>query len=271
MKTTGIDLGSVQKTLLLPLWGRAVETQRKKPLLVDETAVRIVNSLDYDFSILTRTVHPLTQAAWIARSLYFDRKLKVFLQNNPAGTVINIGCGLDTTYDRVDNGKVRWYELDLPDVIELRRHYIRPDERRVFIAGSVLDNAWYSQIRERQAVLLLFAGVIYYFREDILNTLFNKIADCFGRCQILFDYASLRGKDIANKRLLEKSGMADDARLVWGTDDLYEIEKWDKGIKVLETIPMFTEHRKNYPVIKRLGMAISDKMKFMSLAHIEVQ
>ncbi len=271
MKTQGIDLGSVQETLLLPLWGRAVETRKANPLLVDDVAVKIVDTIDYDFAPIVKTVSPLIQVAWIARSIYFDEKIEEFLQKHPSGTIVNVGCGLDTTYDRVNNGTAHWFELDLPEVIEFRKRYIQPNNRRVFIAGSVLDDSWYSALTGKGDVLLLFAGVIYYFTEDKVKALFNTFLDRFGGCDVLFDYASVKGMNISNKRLLEKSGMDTDARLRWGIDDIHEIEKWNRAIRVIETMPLFTEHRKKYPFIKRMGMILSDRMKVMSLAHVEIR
>ncbi len=270
MKKDEIALGSVQKTLLLPLWGRAAETRKNRPLLMDNTAVRIIDAINYDFTTIKNTVNPLIRTAWIARSIYFDDRIRAFLEKHPSGTIVNIGCGLDTTYDRIDNGTARWYELDFPDVIELRKQYIRPGDRRIFLAGSVLDDAWYDMISEKSNVLLLFAGVIYYFAEDTVKSLFNTFGEKFGKCDILFDYASVKGMNMSNKRLLEKSGMDSEARLRWGIDDIFEIEKWDKAIKVLESIPMYSEHKKKYPLFRRIGMTISDRMKVMSLAHVEI-
>lgn len=114
-----INLGSIQETLLLPLWGRAIETQKQKPLLTDNQAVSIINSIPYDFTVISKNVNKLTQVAWIARSIFFDKKIKAFINVFPEATIINIGCGLDTTFDRVDNGKIQWIDLDLPDTIDL--------------------------------------------------------------------------------------------------------------------------------------------------------
>ena len=69
-----IKLGSVQKTLLLPLWGRAIETQKPKPLLVDRKAVSIISNIPYDFSVIAKNIHPLSRLSWVARSIYFDKK-----------------------------------------------------------------------------------------------------------------------------------------------------------------------------------------------------
>ena len=78
MHDSKIILGSLQETLLLPLWGRAMETQKEKPLLVDELAVYIVNNIGYNFNKIAKDINPLSRLAWIARSIYFDKKIRVY-------------------------------------------------------------------------------------------------------------------------------------------------------------------------------------------------
>ena len=85
-----------------------------------------------------------------------------------------------------------------------------------------------------------------------------------------FDYSSKKGIEITNQRVLKEGGMNEGARAKWGIDDIHEIERWQPGIKVLETMTMFAEHKKKYPLWKRVGMHISDRMKIMSLARIEI-
>jgi O-methyltransferase involved in polyketide biosynthesis len=265
-----ISLGAVQETLLLPLWGRAVETQKNKPLLMDKVAVSIIKDINYDFSKVEKNISKLSCLSWVARSIYFDKEIKCFLDKYPDCSIVNIGCGLDTTFDRVDNGKVDWYDLDLPDVIELRKRYIKETERRQFIAESAMEKGWYSKIKNKQHVLLLIAGVIYYFDEKSVQKLFSEFAQEFGRVEVIFDYSSKTGVKIANKQVIESGGMNQKAGLVWGIDNIYDLEKWETNIKVLNNMPMFRDHKKNYPVMKRLGMTISDKLKIMSLTHVEI-
>jgi O-methyltransferase involved in polyketide biosynthesis len=261
-------LSGVQETLFLPLWGRAHETRKSKPLLVDNTAVSIVESIDYNFADIAEKINPVSRAAWIARSLFFDKEIKLFLEKYPDGSVVNIGCGLDTTFDRVNNGTAIWYELDLPDVIELRKRYINESLLRKFLPYSVFDEKWYQEIKNKKKVFLLLAGVIYYFEENEIKALFNSFCTIFERCEIVFDYSSPRGAKIANKRVIQDGGMDKSAYLKWGIDNLKEIEKWNNKIKIIKNIPLFKEFKKNYPVIKRIGMNISDAMNIMSLAHI---
>lgn len=265
-----IKLGSVQKTLLLPLWGRAIETQKPQPLLVDNKAVSIINSIPYDFTVIAENVHPLSRISWVARSIFFDKKIKEFIDVFPEATIVNIGCGLDTTFDRVDNGKIHWYDLDLPDTIELRKKYISESERCHFISNSVHETGWYKAIDKENKVMFLIAGVLYYFDESEIKRLFKDFHTNVPGLEIVFDYASVRGIKVSNRVVLKKGGMDASASLKWGIDDIMEIEKWADYIKIISHEPMYREHKKNYSLFHRIGMSIADLMKIMSLAHIRI-
>jgi O-methyltransferase involved in polyketide biosynthesis len=265
-----IDLGSVQKTLLLPLWGRAVETKKQKPLLIDNKAVSIIENLDYDFSTISNNVSKLSQLSWIARSIFFDKEIKEFISTCPEATIVNIGCGLDTTFDRVDNGTIRWIDLDLPDTIALRKKYIAETDRRKFISLSVFDTDWYENIQNPNQVMLLIAGVLYYFGETEVKQLFLDFHTFIPGAEVVFDYSSRKGVEVANKKVIEKGGMDKEACLKWGIDNIFELEKWDGNIQVKSNMPMFREHKKNFPRSKRIGMTISDMLKIMSLAHAKI-
>jgi O-methyltransferase involved in polyketide biosynthesis len=265
-----IKLGSVQKTLLLPLWGRAIETQKQKPLLIDNKAVSIINSIPYDFSVISRNINKFVQYGWIARSNYFDNKIKTFTGLYPEATIVNIGCGLDTTFDRVDNGNIQWLDLDLPDTIELRKKYIVESDRRQFIPQSVFDTSWYDKIKKKRNVMLLIAGVLYYFHESDVKRLFNDFHTFLPGVEVIFDYGSKLGIKISNKRVIEKGGMDKSAYIKWGIDNLLEIEKWNTHIKILSNMPLYREHKKYYSITERFGMTFADALKMMSLAHIRI-
>lgn len=265
-----IELGSVQETLLLPLWGRAIETQKQNPLLTDNTAVSIINSLPYDFSAIATNVNKLSMASWIARSIFFDKKIREFISVCPQATIVNIGCGLDTIFNRVDNGQIKWIDLDLPDSIKLRKQFISESDRNKFIAKSALDTSWFESVSGDKNIMLLMAGVIYYFDESEVKTLFANFHKFIPGVELIFDYSSKKGTAVANKKVIDKGGMNKAAYLKWGIDNIFEIEKWSDNIKVLSSMPMFREHKKKYPFIKRIGMNISDALKIMSLAHVKI-
>lgn len=271
MDTQKIHLSGVQETLLLPLWGRAVETKNKNPLLLDHEAIRMIESIDYDFSQIEKKINPITRLSWVARSIYFDQKICEFLQHYPDATIINVGCGLDTTYERVNNGKAHWVELDFPDVINTRKQLLSETPNRTFLAYSLTDPTWYSEIKKFDHVLVMMAGVIYYFEEDGVKDIFATFKKNFKQVKLIFDYASKSGIQIANKRVIGDAGMDETAYLKWGIDDIYDLEKWNLGITVKDNMKMFAEHKKKVPFGKRFGMMISDALSVMSLAEIDIE
>lgn len=170
----------------------------------------------------------------------------------------------------MDNGRVRWYDLDLPDVIALRRRYLNESDRRIFIAASILDTQCYELIGKPDHLMLMIAGVIYYFTEPEVLQIFKRIHENFPGAEIIFDYSSPKGVVIANKKVIAKGGMDKTAVLKWGIEDIHCISEWEPSIKILHSMPMFHEHKYKYPVWKRLGFKISNNMKIMSLAHLKI-
>ncbi|MCX6122777.1 MAG: class I SAM-dependent methyltransferase [Ignavibacteriales bacterium] len=264
-----IDLGSVQKTLLLPLWGRAVETRKQKPLLVDTAAVQIIEKINYDFSTITNNMSEITRLAWIVRCLHVDRTIKQFLLRHPRATIVNIGCGLDTTLSRIDNGNLRWYNLDLPDVIELRRSLIPEPRRSECIAASFLDESWLHHVKVDDAILFIAVGVFYYFNEAEMKKFFVRLADKFPLGELIFDEASPLGVMVANKKVIEAGGMDKTAFLKWGIETAKHIQTWDKRITLIDEYPMFKGMKKRLSLRNKYGTFLSDRLKIMSMVHLK--
>ncbi|MGD9647707.1 MAG: class I SAM-dependent methyltransferase, partial [Pirellulales bacterium] len=168
--TSKIDvttLGTVQETLLIPLWARARESREAQPILRDPKAAEIVAALDYDFERFERETK-LTQVVACVLATIFDRWTQKFLEEHPDGTVVEIGAGLDTRFERLDNGRVRWFDLDLPDAIEVRRRFFAESERRRFLAMSALEPGWTETVAAAAGagpVLILAEAVLLYFEE----------------------------------------------------------------------------------------------------------
>jgi len=268
MPITG--LGSVQKTLLLPLWGRAVETAKPHPLLVDPTAARILAAIDYDFSTIAQNISVITQLCWIVRSLHTDRTIRGFLERHPDATIVNVGCGLDTTFDRVDNGRLRWYDLDLPDVIELRKSYIPDGPRRTTLACSLLDEEWLRQIEVADSVFFTASGVLYYLEESQVRTFLIKLADRFPGSELLFDACSARGLKMANRRVIQAGGMDESAVLKWSVERASEMTLWDGRIRVVSEYPMFANMKHGLSLKEKWGTLMADLLRIMSMVHLRL-
>jgi len=119
-----IQLGDVQRTLLIPLFGRAKEFEKEHPLIKDKYAHEIVGKLDYDFKAGFEKMPMQFLINTAIRAYHLDTALLKVMAEHPDATIISIGSGLDTTFQRIDNGKIFWYDLDLPDSMELRRKLI---------------------------------------------------------------------------------------------------------------------------------------------------
>ncbi len=266
-----IELGNIEVTLLLPLWGRAVESTKKNPLLTDKTAANIIGKINYDFTTISKNIHPVTRFEWIARSIHIDKTIREFTRRHPKATIVNVGCGLDTTFERVDNGKLNWYDLDLPNVIELRRKFIPESGRRKFIPCSFLDDRWIRDLHIEDNILFAAAGVLYYFEEFRLKEIFNKIAGTFPGCEFIFDAASPFGVTVSNKKVIESSGLDEKSYLKWGLQSSVEMTKWNDKIEVVKEYPMFKHLRKGLSFKDKITSLVADHYKIMYMVHLRIR
>jgi O-methyltransferase involved in polyketide biosynthesis len=264
-----IELGDVQKTLLLPLWGRAVETQKTTPLLIDHTATEIMKKIDYDFSEGTKHLSAISQLGWIVRSFHIDTMITQLIEKYPTSTIVNIGCGLDTTFDRIDNGQLSWYDVDLPDVIALRRKLIPEHKRRTCIASSFLSHDWLTQLTIQEKVLFIAAGVLYYFAEHQIKEFLTHLAEGFPGGEIVFDASSPVGIKMANKMVITASGMDEKSFLKWGLKRAKTLELWDRRIKIVEEYPMFRTVKNRFKLKDRIMAWFSDVFKIQYMVHVQ--
>jgi O-methyltransferase involved in polyketide biosynthesis len=226
-----VNLGEVAETLLLTLYFRAVESQRPDPLVRDERAAALMSRIDYDFSRFRRQRFDLVPT--ILRVRQFDRYAQVFLEEHPDARVVQIGCGLDTRFDRVDNGQVEWYDLDLPDVIALRRQLLPETSRCRFLGCSALEFAWMDSLGPdgRRPALFLAEGVFPYFEEADVKRLVLALQERFPGAELIFDVMS---PFMARLHNLELAAQGLGARLHWGLRQSRELEAWSPGIRLLD-------------------------------------
>jgi O-methyltransferase involved in polyketide biosynthesis len=260
----------IQGTLLVPLWGRAYETKKKKPLLVDNKSVEIINSITYDLSKIEKIFNKTAHMGFIARCIYFDEEIRKYINIRPEATIVNIGCGLDTTFDRIDNGRIQWIELDLPEVIDFRRKYIPETDRHFCIAKSVFDTSWYASIKNKNEVMFLIAGVLQYYTNQEVLSLFNEFKRYCPGVDVIFDYCSKLGMKEMNKTLSKTNELTKTTRLQWAIDDISELKKYNECIDVINNMTIYREHKKNYPFHIRVLLSYFDYWKISSLAHVKV-
>jgi O-methyltransferase involved in polyketide biosynthesis len=137
MQENQLQINGIPETMLQTMYARSIESQKAKPLIYDKKAIEIVKKLDYDFSFAKKD--KAMGNGVIARTIILDKLAGNFIARNPAACIVNIGCGLDTRYFRVDNGKIIWYDIDLPVTIDIRQRFISDNNRNKMIKGSILE------------------------------------------------------------------------------------------------------------------------------------
>ncbi len=229
------DLGDVAKTLLLPLCIRAVESRQSDALLHDDRAVALVSQLDPELAWFKQAnINVSSQLALVLRSRQFDSYTRDFLVRCPDSTVVHVGCGLDSRFERVDNGLVDWLDLDLPEVIALRRKLIGHEgPRHHFLAGSVFDSAWLEAMSPYygRPFLFLIEGVLMYFQEASVRSLVLTLCQHFPGAELVFDAFSPFFV-WANNLRVSRTGIGALAR--WGLKRGQDVERWADGIFLLD-------------------------------------
>lgn len=226
------SLEGVSETLLIPLYVRARESQRPDAMLKDDQAVSMINLFDYDFSRIRLQDHD--EVGIIMRTIKFDSHVRDFLSRNLDAVVVHIGCGLDTRFERVDNDRVEWFDLDLPAVMALRRKLIHSEcDRYHTLATSVFDDGWLEELRKFKPrhFMFLAEGVFPYFEEAQVKSLFLTLRDCFPGAELVCDAHS---PFVIRTDNLQLAFSKVSARLRWGLKHGKDVESWGDGLVLLD-------------------------------------
>lgn len=240
-----VRLTGVCETLLIPLWARAVETRRPDAIVRDPIALEIYENLDYDFSKFEGAW--MTQTGIAVRTKLLDGATAAFMESHPRGVVINLGAGLSTRFSRLDNGSIRWFEIDLPEVVALRRIFFRETRRYRCIAGSVTDPATLDCIETgRHPVLILAEGLFMYFAEEEVRSVFERLTARFPGAQMLLEMLApcalgMGRFDPCLCRIAQGS-----LEFRWTLSDCREMESWGCGLQVLSESNVLEHHRERW-------------------------
>jgi methyltransferase (TIGR00027 family) len=257
-------ISDVSETLLIPLFCRAIETESKEPIVSDPKSVEIVRQLVYNRDAMIARLpkrnrnHLITIIA--LRTKRFDDYVLEFLSRHPDGIVVNIGCGLDTRFTRIDNGSVEWYDLDLPDVIEIRQRFFRESDRYHFISSSALTFPWMESLSGRNKPFLFLAeGVFEYLQEEEVKSLVLHLRAAFPGAELVCEVVSRRIAKMMQsrfwkRRLQAKARFGSDAVFNWGIKASDELEGWHSGIEFLDEFFYLNPQEKRLGWYRWLGV-----------------
>jgi O-methyltransferase involved in polyketide biosynthesis len=245
------ELGKVQETLLIPLYARARDAARRHPVLHDERAAELVTGLEYDFTPFGGP----SLSGCVLRSAILDGWVRRFMTRHPAATVVELGTGLNTRFDRLDNGTVRWFDLDLADTIALRRRFFVDRPRCTMLVGSVLDTDWFDTVAAAPGPYLFVCEAVFvYLAAEQVRAVLSQLADRFAGSMIAFDTA---GAVMLRNQHRNGSMHAVDARMQWVCEDPREVEQC--GLTLLQTCTFATpqpEVANSWPARYRYGMSM---------------
>ncbi len=257
-----IRLKNEMETLLIPLYGRA--QMSKRGLFSDKQAEEAVWQIDYDFSRLR--IQEKTQVMLSVRGAMIDAFTADYLVKYPDRTVVYLGCGLDARFHRMGHPAKLWYDLDFPEVIEIKKQLYPETERYKTIPSSATNWSWLEQVETNgKPVLVIAEGLLMYLSEADVKTLFCKMRDTFSDSTFVFDaYSGMTAKQAKNHPSLKKTG----AKIQWGVDRPETMEAFGGGISHIETIYL-TEERATggLPKKYRAMFRFADRFRAAREAH----
>jgi O-methyltransferase involved in polyketide biosynthesis len=225
------QLGAVQETLLIPVCARATETRRPDRLFADPLSVEMVERLDYDFGRFRELGNVMRDV--VVRTCLLDRLVGQFMAAHPDGQIINLGAGLDTRQQRIDNGRMHWVHLDMPDALALREHFFPREERTRLLARSMFDWEWFEQLFAVPPAdtLIVAEGLFMYFEPEPIRQLILRLAERLPGSQLLFQSISRR---FVGRQRSVPGVQQTAATFGWGIDHGRELEAWDRRIEFVD-------------------------------------
>ncbi len=275
-KKVHIEKNTVQETLIIPLYGRKMCTEAYPNLFQDPRAVELIDRLDYDFSPLEKKSKGMfyrfgaLEVAMRETDLAYE--IRDYLQAHPRAAVVNLGCGLDQTAENCDNGQCRIYNIDLPDVISVRRELLPDTERVISFASDLNDTSWFDRISAENGVVFVAAGVFYYFLRDRIRELFNAMALRFPGGRLVFDAAGKHAVKMMLRTWVKEAGITSISEC-FSVDSLEkDILPWMKNATVTSRGYMFGYHDLKDPSVSgffRFMSRLGDGVMKMSIIRLD--
>jgi methyltransferase (TIGR00027 family) len=222
--------------MLMTLSGRAMQSQWKNPILRDPWAEEAMRHIDYDISKTYKGVGSWSMWSEIGctiiatRAATFDLLTNRFLADHPDAIVLQVGCGMDSRAFRVDPpASVQWFDVDYPDVIDLRRQLFPERDAYHLIGAPLEDLRWLDELPRDRPGLLIAEGVLHYLSEAEVKALLNAVVAHFPGGQMIFD--------ICNSMIVKRAGSnvgGTGATYKWGLDDPQDIQQLEPRLELIK-------------------------------------
>ena len=231
-----IEKNTVQETLIIPLYGRKMCSKLYPNLFRDETAIRLMKEINYDFSDLSKKSKSLMQRFGFLEVAMRQNDLAIevrnYLKTHPNAAIVNLGCGLDDTGHRCDNGTCKVYNVDFPDVIAVRNQMLPPRKREENIPCDLNDTSWFEKIDAKDGAVFFAAGVFYYFLNDQVKALVQAMAEAFPGGKMVFDAANEKAVKLMLRTWIKDAKIKDVGAYLAISDAKMELSRWSDKLQV---------------------------------------
>ena len=270
-----IEKNTVQETLVIPLYGRKVCSELYPNLFRDETAIRLMNEIDYDFSVFEKNsnsvMHQFGFLEVAMRQTDLAWEVRDYLKTHPRAAVVNLGCGLDDTGRSCDNGQCKIYNLDFPDVIAVRNELLPAGEREQNIGCNLNDTTWFAKIDASEGAVFFAAGVFYYFLADQMKALVQAMAKAFPGGRLVFDAANKSAVKLMLKTWIKDAEIQDVGAYFAVSDAKQELGPWCPGMGVSSRGYMLGYNKLDDPAVSgffRFLARVGDGMMKMQIVQL---
>ena len=245
-----MNLEGVEKTMLLTLFAKAKHSQQKNHKFYDSKAIEVISKVDYDFSIAEKD--KFMQMGTIARTIVLDEMVGNYIAH-PECTIVNIASGMDTRFNRLDNGKVNWYNVDLENSAKYRLKFIEDTDRVKTLAYSAMDSGWAQEIAIRNDVLFIVEGLTMYLNQNDVESIINIIDANFDTCTVFMEIMP----PVSVKNTKEESIEDTDSKFIWGIEKGNELIKFNDNFKWIKDVNLFdgvNVYKPHYRILTWLPM-----------------
>lgn len=261
MKKFKIQHGSVQETLVIPLYARKLAMDLYPENFTDHDCQELFERIEIELPKQHKIMDRVEAIMAATRQVDFACICKEYLTKHPRACVVNLGCGLDTTFRQIDNSLAKGCNIDLLDVIKVRNELLPQTDREKNIAADLKNVSWFEQIdyKEEDGAVFFAAGVFYYFKKEEVKQLLIKMAERFPGCKLAFDATNERGLKNMLKTWLEPSEMGN-INVYFSLEDKSELMKWSDNFSDVRQKGYMTGYR---PLDKRYGWILNRIFKYL--------
>ena len=261
----------VADTLYIPLTARIYVSKRFPDYFCDPKALELESAIP-NASILEKS-NEYQMIASVARYDNLDEMVAAFASAHPACNIVNLGCGLETQYWRLADKfpEARFCDMDLPEVIETRRHALGQAERETLVAGDLFDMKWADELDKSRPTLLTVSGVFQYFHNEDVLAFIAAAKQVFTNAELIFDATNSEGIKYTNK-YVQKTGNTS-AMMYCAIDDAGAFAR-EADCELLDYRPFYTRARKvlkgRVGLYSKIAMAITDRTGRAFLVHLKL-